>query len=106
MSSRSMIVAVSTMRAQMSHTMRSRTCGRRQLWGRCQEGAPSGFNVLLSSAGVCVGGALRLPTPTHSATKLAGIHVPSLTNPRNLGHPSAAYESLTRASVGATQEFM
>ena len=41
-------------RTDVAHNAKPPTCGRRQLWGRCQEGAPSGFNVLLSSAGVYV----------------------------------------------------
>ena len=42
-------------RTDVAHNAKPPTCGRRQLWGRCQEGEPcSGFNVLLSSAGVYV----------------------------------------------------
>ena len=41
-------------RTDVAHKAKPPTCGRRQLWVRCQEGAPSGFNVLLSSVCVCV----------------------------------------------------
>jgi len=74
--------------------------------GGCAPLAPQPAGIHVLSSLILQPGALRIPTPTHSATKLAGIHVPSLTNPRNLGRPSAAYESLTRASLGAPQEFM
>ena len=74
--------------------------------GGCAPLAPQPAGIHVLSSLIQQPGALRIPTPTHSATKLAGIHVPSLTNPRNLGRPSAAYESLTRASLGAPQEFM
>ena len=47
-------------RTDVAHNAKPPTCGRRQLWVRCQDGAPSGFNALLSTAGVCVCACVRV----------------------------------------------